>query len=262
MSQIAANEITLHYESVGQGQPLLFITGVGYGAWFWHKLTPDLSRHYRVITFDNRGVGQSSRVDGPYSTALLAADAAGLLDALGIESAYVVGHSLGGFIAQELALARPALVSKLVLAATTSGGPNVVPITPEALDVLLNRSGDPLELIRRGIAVACAPGFAGTHPDVVAELLAYRLSGPIAPAHYQAQVMAGAQHNAEARLGQITCPVNVLFGEHDRVAPPANATLLAGLLPQASVTIIPHTGHIFPIEDPAATVQALLDFLL
>ncbi|MGB4804689.1 MAG: alpha/beta hydrolase, partial [Anaerolineae bacterium] len=112
MPQIAANGITLHYESAGQGQPLLLITGVGYGAWFWHKLTPDLSHHFQVITFDNRGVGQSSRVYGPYSTALLAADAAGLLDALGIESAYVVGHSLGGFIAQELALARPALVSK------------------------------------------------------------------------------------------------------------------------------------------------------
>jgi len=262
MPEVKVNGIELHYERVGQGNPLLFITGVGYGAWFWRKVTPALSQHFQVITFDNRGVGQSSRVDGPYSTPQLAADAAGLLDALGIEQAAVVGHSLGGFIAQELALARPALVSQLVLASTTSGGPDVVPITPEALDVLLNRTGDPLALIRRGIAVACAPGFAATHPEVVEELVAYRLSGPMTPVHYQAQVMAGAQHNAAARLGQITCPVNVLFGEFDKVVPPANAPLLAARLPSARVTILPDTGHIFPIEDPPATVQALLDFLL
>ncbi len=260
MPEIAANGITLHYESAGEGPPLLLITGVGYGAWFWRWVIPDLSRDYRVITFDNRGVGQSSRSDGPYSTALLAADAAGLLDAFGIVNANVVGHSLGGFIAQELALARPDLVGRLVLAATTCGGPNVVPITSAALDVLTNRSGDPVQLIRRGIAIACAPGFADAHPNIVAELMAYRLSGPITPAHYQAQVMAGALHNAEARIAQIACPTLILFGAHDQVVPPANADLLAQRLSQAHTVILPNAGHIFPIEEPAGTAAALRAF--
>jgi len=222
---------------------------------------PTLSQHFQVITFDNRGAGGTDKPDGPYTTAQMAGDTVGLLEALGIELAHVVGHSLGGFIAQELVLSRPELVSRLVLASTTYGGPNVIPITPEALEVLTRREGDPVELVRRGIAIATAPGFAGQKPEVVQELIRYRLTNPVPPAQYQAQVMAGATHNAEARIGQIRCPTLILFGEHDRVVPPGNAELLARKIPDAQVMILPGVGHIFPIEDLEATNSALLEFL-
>ena len=222
---------------------------------------PTLSQHFQVITFDNRGAGETDKPDGPYTTAQMAGDTVGLLEALGIELAHVVGHSLGGFIAQELVLSRPELVSRLVLASTTYGGPNVIPITPEALEVLTRREGDPVELVRRGIAIATAPGFAGQKPEVVQELIRYRLTNPVPPAQYQAQVMAGATHNAEARIGQIRCPTLILFGEHDRVVPPGNAELLARKIPDAQVMILPGVGHIFPIEDLEATNSALLEFL-
>ncbi len=261
MGKMTVGDIEMAYEVVGSGPPLVLITGIGYGRWFWHKVVPALAEHFQVVTFDNRGAGESSKPPGPYTTALMAADTAGLLDGLGIRRAYVLGHSLGGFIAQELALARPDLVEKLILASTTYGGPNVIPITPEALEVLTKREGDPVELVRRGIQVACAPGFAERHPEVVQELLAYRLTNPVPPEQYQAQVMAGAAHNAESRIGQITCPVLVLFGEHDTVVPPGNAELLAKKLPNAQVRILPGTGHIFPIEDPAATGAAVVGFL-
>ncbi|HID34807.1 MAG TPA: alpha/beta fold hydrolase, partial [Anaerolineae bacterium] len=252
---------TVHYQICGEGHPLLFISGVGYGGWFWHKQVPMLSQHFQVITFDNRGAGGTDKPDGPYTTAQMAGDTVGLLEALGIELAHVVGHSLGGFIAQELVLSRPELVSRLVLASTTYGGPNVIPITPEALEVLTRREGDPVELVRRGIAIATAPGFAGQKPEVVQELIRYRLTNPVPPAQYQAQVMAGATHNAEARIGQIRCPTLILFGEHDRVVPPGNAELLARKIPDAQVMILPGVGHIFPIEDLEATNSALLEFL-
>lgn len=255
-----ANNITIHYERSGDGPPLLLISGVGYGGWFWHKQVPVLSRHLQVITFDNRGAGASDKPAGPYTTAQMAADTAELLDALGVTGACVVGHSLGGFIAQELALTRPELVSKLVLASTTYGGPNVIPITPQALEVLTNRQGDPVELVKRGIAIAAAPGFAERQPEVVEELLRYRLTNPVPPAQYQAQVMAGATHNAEARIGQIGCPTLILFGEHDRVVPPGNAELLAAKIPGAQVRILSGVGHIFPIEDPEATNVVLLQW--
>ncbi|MCS7286025.1 MAG: alpha/beta hydrolase [Anaerolineae bacterium] len=261
MPRMKVNDIEVAYEVTGDGHPLVLITGVGYGRWFWHKIVPDLAKHFKVITFDNRGAGESDKPPGPYTTKMMAADTAGLLDGLGISKAYVMGHSLGGFIAQELALARPELVEKLVLASTTYGGPNVIPITPEALEVLTKRDGDPVELVHRGIKVACAPGFAERHPEIVKELLEYRLTNPVPPAQYQAQVMAGATHNAEDRISQITCPVLILFGEHDKVVPPGNAELLARKLPNARVKIIPNTGHIFPIEDPQATIRALLEFL-
>lgn len=254
-------DIHIAYEVAGEGHPLVLISGVGYGSWFWHKIVPPLAAHFRVITFDNRGAGGSSKPDGPYTTQMMAADTAGLLDTLGVRRACVMGHSLGGFIAQELALARPDLVERLILASTTYGGPNVIPITPEALEVLTKREGDPVELVKRGIRVACAPGFAERNPAVVQELLEYRLTNPVPPPQYQAQVMAGATHNAESRIGQITCPVLVLFGEHDRVVPPGNAELLAAKLPNAQIKILPGVGHIFPIEDPEATVEAILEFL-
>ncbi|HJW83435.1 MAG TPA: alpha/beta hydrolase, partial [Anaerolineae bacterium] len=191
MPTIQSNGITLAYDILGSGHPLLLITGVGYGRWFWHKVVPGLAQHFRMITFDNRGAGESAKPDGPYSVPMLAADTAGLLDALGIKGAYVLGHSLGGYIAQELIVSRPDLVSRVILASTNHGGQKVIPITPEALQVLTNRQGDPIELIQRGIAVACAPGFAERKPEVVQELIDYRLTNPVPPAQYSAQVMAG-----------------------------------------------------------------------
>lgn len=266
MPTIQSNGITLAYEQQGAGRPLLFISGVGYGGWFWRKVAPGLAAHFQVVTFDNRGAGGSDKPDGPYTVPMMAADAAGLLDARSLNGATVFGHSLGGFIAQELALVRPDLVSKLILASTHHGGPKVIPITPEAMQVLTNRQGDPMELIKRGIAIATAPGFAERHPEAVDELIQYRLTNPVPPAQYSAQVMAGAGmavHTDAAvadRLSRLTMPTLILFGEHDKVVPPGNAELMAAQLPDARIAIIPNTGHIFPIEDPAATVNAIIEF--
>jgi 3-oxoadipate enol-lactonase len=260
MPTLATNGINLHYERHGEGPPLVFITGVGYGAWFWHKLVPLLSQHFEVITLDNRGAGQSAKPEGPYTANLMAGDVAGLMDALEIKWAYIIGHSLGGFIAQELVLARPDLVSKLVLAGTSHGGPNAVPIPPEALDVLTNRTGDSLQLLRRGLAIATAPGFAERQPAIMEELFQYRLTNPVPPVQYQAQVMAGVGHNAEDRLGLIRCPTLVLCAEHDRVVPPGNGPLMVAKIPGAKLKLLPDVGHLFPIEDPATTARLLFDF--
>jgi len=267
MPIIETNGIRLAYEIQGKGHPLLLITGVGYCGWFWGKVVPKLAEHFQLITFDNRGAGDSSKPDGPYTVPMMAEDTAGLLGALRIEGAYVMGHSLGGFIAQELAVTYPELVSKLILASTNHGGPNVIPITPQALEVLTNREGDPLALIRRGIDVACAPGFAKQQPNVVQDLIDYRLRNRVPPAQYSAQVMAGAgmgnlsEEIVLERMASIQVPVLLLFGEHDTVTPPGNAKLMAEKLSNAQVVILPGVGHIFPIEDPQATVEALVNFL-
>lgn len=262
-----ANGIELAYQIHGEGQPLILITGVGYGMWFWHKIIPELSRHYRVIAFDNRGAGESDKPEGPYTVSMMAADTAGLLDNLGITQAYVFGHSLGGFIAQELAVTRPDLISKIILASTNSGGMKVIPITAEAMQVLTDRSGDPVELIRRGVAVACAPGFAERKPEIVQELMDYRFTNPVPAQNYQAQVLAGAgmsmltDEQVLQRMKSIQVPVLILFGEHDRVVPPGNAGLMAEMLPDARVKILPDCGHMFPVEVPQITVEAILPFL-
>lgn len=261
MPTIRANGINLAYEIQGAGHPLLLISGVGYGGWYWRRLASALAGAYQVIMFDNRGTGASEKPDGPYTVAMLAEDAAGLLDGLGARGAYVLGHSLGGFVAQELALARPDLVAKLILAATSHGGPNAIPVTPAALAVLTSRDGDPVELFNRGVAISTGPGFVERHPEVLRELFDYRASGPVPPAQYAAQVAAGARFDAEARLGAIACPTLILSGAADQVVPTGNAALLAARIRGAHVAILPGLGHHFPIEDTAATAAAIHDFL-
>jgi pimeloyl-ACP methyl ester carboxylesterase len=196
---------------------------------------------------------------------MLAADTAALILALDAAPAVVVGHSMGGFVAQELALSHPELVSKLVLASTNFGGPNHIPVTPEAMAIMTNREGDPLDVIRRGIEVACAPGFADAHPEDVQALIDYRLTNPVPPEAYQAQMGVGLGLLApeaafEGKLHRISVPTLILFGEHDAVVPPGNAELLARELPNSTTTILPGAGHMFPIEAPDAAVEAIVDF--
>ncbi len=267
MPFIQSNGINIAYEINGTGKPLVLITGVGYGKWFWHKVVPGLAKDFQVITFDNRGAGNSDKPDGPYTVPMMAADTAGLLDALHVKGAYIMGHSLGGYIAQELVVTRSDLVGKMILASTNYGGMKVVPITPEAMKVLTDRSGDPVELVKRGIAIACAPGFAERHMEIVQELLQYRFTNPVPPAQYAAQVSAGAGTMAytdamvDDRMNAIKVPTLILFGEFDMVVPPGNASLLADKIRGAQVKILPGVGHVFPIEDPAATVDAVTSFL-
>src|SRR5512139_816707 len=185
------NDIDVYYELHGAGEPLVLIAGLGYDQWMWHKMIPGLARHFQVIAFDNRGVGKTDKPAGPYTAHMLAADTAGLLLALGIPSAAVMGHSMGGFIAQALVLERPDLVNKLILSATNFGGPRSIPVTPEAMAVLANVSGDPVERFKRGLLVSCAPGFGVAHPEIIQEWIAYRLANPIQPVPYQAQMAIG-----------------------------------------------------------------------
>jgi len=268
MPKAKSNGIELYYEVHGSGQPLLLIAGLGYGAWFWQKLVQELKNDFQVIVFDNRGAGQSDQPPGPYTVPMLAEDTAGLLDALKLEGTAVMGHSLGGFIAQELIVSRPELVGKLILASTNHGGMQVVPIMPEALEVMTNREGDPVELVKRGIEIACAPGFGESNPEIVKELIDYRFTNPVPPPQYQAQVAAGAGTAAytpdqvEQRMGAIQVPTLILFGEHDQVVPPGNAALMAEKISDSQVEILPDTGHMFPIEDPPAAAEVIRMFLM
>ena len=266
MPKLHANGIDIYYEITGSGEPLVLISGLGYGLWMWQKMIPGLAKRFQVIAFDNRGAGQTDKPDGPYNVQMLAADTAGLIEGLGFSSAAVMGHSMGGFVAQELALSRPELVSKLVLSSTNFGGPNHIPVTQEAMAAMMNREGDVVEVVKRGIAVACAPGFAEARPDLVQELIAYRLSNPVPPAQYQAQIavglgLLGAEACFEPRLKNVQAPTLVVFGEHDKVVPPGNADLLAREIPDNTIQILPNAGHMFPIEAPEAAVDAVVQFL-
>lgn len=266
MPTIKANGINIEYEIHSSGEPLLLIGGLGYGRWMWHRMVPGLAANFRVVAFDNRGVGGTDKPKGPYTAELLADDTAALLAALEIEKAAVIGHSMGGFVAQALALNYPHLVSKLVLSATNFGGPNHIRITQEALLVLMDSRGDPVERLRRGIEVSTASCFSESHPDFIDEWVAYRAAHPVDPAAYEAQLAVGLglmseQASFEHKLHQLEAPTLILFGAEDKVVPPGNADLLAGALPNNMITILPGVGHFYPFEAPDAAVEAVTQFL-
>jgi 3-oxoadipate enol-lactonase len=266
MPKISANGIKLYYETHGEGQPLVLISGLGYTLWQWHCMVPLLADHFQVITFDNRGVGQSDKPVGPYSAQLLAADTAGLLDALGIEKAIVMGHSMGGFIAQAMALVFSHKVEKLILSSTNFGGPRHVPATPEAMKILTDVSVDALTRFKNGLSVSTAPGWTEKHPEMVEEWTKWRIANPIDPAAYQAQLAVGLSLYPEAaafedRLSNVKVPTLILAGGYDQVVPPENASLLAKKIPDSKVVMLPEAGHFFPIETPEAASQAVIHFI-
>src|SRR6266498_1563313 len=265
MPKVNTNGIELYYEIHGEGTPLVLISGLGYSLWRWHLMVPYLEKHFQVITFDNRGVGQTDKPAGPYTASMLARDLLGLLGALGIDKAVVMGHSMGGFIAQAMALEYPQRVDKLILASTNFGGPRHVPVTPEAMAVLSDVKSDPLTRLRNGIMISTAPGFAERHPELIQKWLDWRTANPLDIAGYQAQMRIGVALLAEAaafenKIPNISVPTLILFGAHDKVVPPANADLLAKQIAGSQTRILPDAGHFFPLEVPEEAAQVVIEF--
>ncbi len=265
MPKVKTNGIELYYELHGEGRPLVLISGIGYSLWQWHRMVPFLEKYFQVIAFDNRGAGQSDKPAGPYSARMLAADTAGLLDALGIEKAIILGHSMGGFIAQAMALDFPSKVERLILCSTNFGGPRAIPVTPEAMKVLSDVTSDALSRFKNGLVVSTAPGWAERNPQVLDEWIRWRVANPVDPAPYQAQMAIGLSLIPEAaafesKLHRIESPTLILFGAHDKVVPPENADLLARQIPNSKVIIFPDAGHFFPIEIPEDAARALVEF--
>lgn len=266
MPLLQSNGINIYYEIHGSGAPLVLIPGLGYGGWMWHKMIPGLAEYFQVISFDNRGSGQSDKPPGPYTAQMLAADVVGILDEFQMAKAHIMGHSMGGFIAQAMAIDYPERVDKLILSATNFGGPRHIPITPEAMAVLTDLSGDPIERLRRGIVISCAPGFAERRPDVVEDWINFRIANPIDPVGYQAQLAIGLSLIPEAasfehKLEAVSAPTLILFGEHDKVVPPGNAQLLAEKISDAHIEILADAGHFFPFEMPEEAISAVTRFL-
>src|SRR6202046_4175973 len=139
MSFVENQGAKIYWDEQGSGEPLLLIMGLSYPSYMWHRTRPLLVKNYRTIAFDNRGVGQSDVPPGVYSIALMASDAAAVLDAAGVESAHVFGVSMGGMIAQEFALQYPKRVRSLVLGCTAAGGPTAVRADAEATQMLMTR---------------------------------------------------------------------------------------------------------------------------
>jgi pimeloyl-ACP methyl ester carboxylesterase len=247
--------IKLHWESVGQGPAVLLVAGRGMTVDGWWATSPVLARSFRVIAFDNRDTGRSSRLPWHYSLAQLAEDAVAVLDAAGEQRAHVYGISLGSLVAQEVALRHPDRVRALVLGASSAGGFAAYKPSPSSMaQTFLVRAGAMRPAVAQWAAVpyTYAEKTRRLHPERIAADIGHRLSSPPEALAYQHQAAAVAAHDAYARLNNMTAPTLVVHGEQDVFVPPANALVLAERIPGAQLRLWPDAGHMYPIDEPQA----------
>jgi 3-oxoadipate enol-lactonase len=251
--------VRIAFEEHGVGAPLLLIHGLGYGRWGWQPVVDPLAESHRVVIFDNRGIGASDVSPGPYTVQAMAADAVAVLDAAGIDRADVVGTSLGGMVAQQLAVEAPTRVRRLVLACTTPGGERAVPF-PEATVRLLAEAPalDPAVALRRFVENALAPAAPA---ELVERIHGLRLANPPDPVGWQAQAAAAAAFDGYDRLGEIAVPTLVLHGDADTVVDVRNAAILAERIPDARVELFEGCGHLFFWEQPLRFAAVVGEFL-
>jgi pimeloyl-ACP methyl ester carboxylesterase len=242
------------WERHGAGPPLLLIHGLGYARWGWEPVVEPLARSFDVLLFDNRGIGESDAPPGPYTAAQLAADAVQVLDEAEVERAHVLGTSLGGMVAQEVALSYPRRVDKLALACTTPGGPRAYPMPARTVALMTNGA-----TLRDFVENALVPD---PRAELVERILAHRLATAQPAEAWAAQAAAGAAFDVYEQLGSIAAPALVLHGDGDVVVDPRNGELLARLLPQASLEVFPGTGHLFFWQQPERFVRVVEEFLL
>ena len=252
----------MYYEVHGEGEPLLLIMGLGGDLTGWIFQTLEFSKQYRVIVFDNRGVGRSDAPDTPYSTELMADDAAGLLNALDIDKAHILGLSMGGMIAQELALKYPQRVKSLILA-TTAACPHST--NKHVLDTWTRMALEGVSVetrFREQLPWIFTDKFFD-NPELVQLALNTKLANPDPqPAYaYTRQVAACLEHDARDRLGQITAPTLVLVGKEDILLPIQMSEELAAGIPNAELVVLEGGGHGFLVEIAGKFNRAVLDFL-
>jgi pimeloyl-ACP methyl ester carboxylesterase len=264
MTSYAANDgVSLAYEELGEGDPLLFVQGLGYDRRGFGPLPRLLADGFRVIVFDNRGVGDSDVPDGPYSVPMLTSDAIAVLDAAEVESAHVLGVSLGGFIAQELALSFPERVRKLVLCSTApSLQPPCYPVPERGLQAFAAFPTMEREAGLR-LMVENSLGEHGVRerPELVDEIYRYRLERAPTLAAWQAQAMASATFDAYERVKEIMAPTLVIHADDDVVVDFRNGELLAERIPGAQFEVVHDRGHLVIWEEAEMLAPVVREFL-
>ena len=257
MPTTRSNGIDLHYETAGQGEPVLLLHGLGSRSEDWQLQVPALAERYRVVTADMRGHGRTSKPSGPYSVPMMAADVLGLLDALGIETAHVVGLSMGGMIAFQMAVDRPERVRSLVI---VNSGPELVARTfNERLRVwqrlALARLSSPARTAQfLGPRLFPKPEQAELRAQFIAQ---WAQNDPRA---YRAAMRALVGWSVLDRVGALRCPTLIISGDRD-YTPPSYKEHYTALIPGARLVVLEDSGHASPIDQAERFNACVLDFL-
>jgi pimeloyl-ACP methyl ester carboxylesterase len=254
-------DIELSYERAPtvegtEREPLLLIMGMSGTMLHWDRLLPELQQDFDTIVYDHRGVGRSTRLEGRVTIAQLAQDALGLLDALAVEHAHVLGISMGGMIAQELVLAAPQRVRTLTLGCTYCGGPGSA-LAGEDVSRLLTEamgSGDRARAIRASWEVNVGPGLVDD-AEAYARFTAVAEEYAVAVNVVMAQAAAVIGHDTHERLPRVTAPTLVIHGTEDRMLPVQNGRMVASLIPGSQLEVLDGVGHLFFWEQPERSAE-------
>jgi len=262
LPQARVGEIKMYYEVYGEGEPLLLIMGLGSDLTGWIFQTPELSQKYRVVAFDNRGAGRTDAPDVPYTIRMMADDTVGLMDVLGIDKAHVLGISMGGYIAQEMAIKYPRRARSLILV-TTSAGPYLLETHIVTAWVEAALKGVSQKTFFQLMLPFIFTDKFFEDSDMVqmaVDMIAARSSAT--PDHALVrQLMACLEHDARGRLSQITVPTLVVAGQDDILVPFTLSQELAAGIPDARLVVLEGGGHGFNTDNPDRFNQAVLEFL-
>lgn len=249
--------VRIFWEDYGSGPPVLLIMGLSFTHEMWYRILPRLASQYRVVAFDNRGVGRSDVPRGPYRISQMARDAVAVLDAAGVHSAQVVGASMGGMIAQELALRYPERVSSLMLGCTSHGG--LLARWPR-----FTRLGDsPPPGAKRNNRLSFVPLLysASTPRERILEDISVQCGSVCTRKGALSQFAGIVLWSSFRRLPRISVPTLVVHGAEDRLIPPQNGRVVAARIPGAQFRLIPNAGHLLMTDQPEICTNIMLDFL-
>jgi pimeloyl-ACP methyl ester carboxylesterase len=254
--------VQLHYEVHGDhaGVPVLFIRGTGADGSRWLSQVQEYSQRYRCITFDNRGCGRSETSPGPYTVPMMADDTVALLDYLGIDRVHVSGLSLGGAIAQEIALKVPERVVTLQLHGSWARTEGYAKAYFKMAQRLLATGGPDL-YYESTLLFLFPPDFINEHPDRAEAILQEMKDNSSSLEGLAAQIHANLTHDTLDRVGQITLPTLVTVGELDMCLPPYFSRQIHAAIPGSHLAVFPGGSHLFGLQDPETFNNVTLDWL-
>jgi len=263
MPFVQAGDLRIHVQVQGRGSPLVLIIGLSGDLTWWERLVPLLEADFRVVTFDNRGAGLTDKPDVKYTIAGMAGDTAALMDALNIPRAHVFGISMGGMIAQELALRHPGRVDRLALGCTHSGGAGLKAPSAEVIRRISETQGKSLAQIAQDVmGVIFSPAFLARDPDYVRSMIERYIEHPPSGKGFTRQFWAVVAHDAFDRLPGLCHPTLILSGDVDILVPPENSRVLHSRIPGSRLACFPNAGHAFFMEEPERTARHLRQHFL
>jgi 3-oxoadipate enol-lactonase len=274
MTTAKIGDVELYYEQHGEGEPLVLIMGLAADSQAWLFQVPEFSKRYRTVVFDNRGVGRSSKPAGPYTIAAMADDTVRLMDALDISRAHVVGVSMGGMIAQELALRHAARVHGLVLACTFGAADSEITQTRDLsitqLGGAVDADGslqidagsiDPMVFFQQLLPRVFNPDYIQRELPTLIQLFGGALQYGFGMDAILAQAQAAMCHDCTSRLGNIASPTLVITGDSDLLIHPRSSEVITSKIPGARLVKVPGGSHGFNFETPDVFNRHVLEFL-